>query len=119
MGISTHVLDLAAGAPAREVEVRLERAGGEAGDAGAAAWRELGSGRTDGDGRVRSLLPEGVAPEAGTYRIVFATGAWAAARGLATFYPEVAITFEVVDPEQHHHVPLLLGPYGYTTYRGS
>jgi 5-hydroxyisourate hydrolase len=91
--------------------VRLERVG----DAGAA--QVLGEGRTDGDGRVRDLAP-GSLP-AGSYRLVFDTGAWFAAAGRTSFYPEVAVTFAVDDDSGHHHVPLLLAPFAYSTYRGS
>ena len=71
---------------------------------------------TDADGRVREL---GALPAAGAYRITFATGAWFAATGQENFYPEVSIAFTVTDPAAHHHVPLLLAPYAYSTYRGS
>lgn len=103
-GITTHVLDTARGRPAAGVPVVLElRAGG--------GWREVGRGTTDGDGRVRTLT--GPAIEAGTYRITFDTAA------LSEFFPVVAIEFVVSDPAQHYHVPLLLSPFGYSTYRGS
>jgi 5-hydroxyisourate hydrolase len=111
MGLSTHVLDLATGRPAAGLAVRLER---EA-DGG---WRHEGEGATDSDGRLRTLIAEG-ALAAATYRITFATGAWMAAQGRECFYPEVAVVFTVADPAQHHHVPLLLSPFGYSTYRGS
>jgi 5-hydroxyisourate hydrolase len=106
--ITTHVLDTAGGRPASGVAIRLER-GSEV----------LGRGETDADGRLRSLLPDGAAPEAGAYRLVFDTGAWFAAQGVDAFYPEVAVDFTVRDGGQHYHVPLLLSPFGYSTYRGS
>jgi 5-hydroxyisourate hydrolase len=110
--ITTHVLDTAAGRPAAGVGVVLEvsEAGG---------WRELARGRTDGDGRCRELLPEGALPGRATHRLVFETGAYFAARGVASFHPLVVVVFEVREPVEHHHVPLLLSPFGYTTYRGS
>lgn len=110
--ITTHVLDLALGRPAAGVEVVLERRDG--GD-----WRWLGGGTTDADGRLRALLPDDAELAAGTYRLSFATGAYFTAQGLASFHPQVTIVFTVVDGAQHHHVPLLLSPFGYSTYRGS
>lgn len=109
-GVTTHVLDAAFGRPAAGVAVRLERVDGGFVDV-------LGEARTDDDGRARALGPERVPP--GTYRLVFATGAWFASAGRTTFYPEVAVTFSVTDEQQHHHVPLLLSPFAYSTYRGS
>ncbi len=106
--ITTHVLDTARGRPAAGVAIRLER------DA-----RVLGSGATDDDGRLRDLLPAGEPLEPGAYRLVFDTGAYFAAQGTEAFYPQVAVDFEVRDGAQHHHVPLLLSPFGYSTYRGS
>ncbi|NJL27629.1 MAG: hydroxyisourate hydrolase, partial [Thermoanaerobaculia bacterium] len=76
-------------------------------------------GATDADGRLQTLLAPGTALEPAVYRLLFATGKWFAARGEQTFYPHVEIVFEVQDPSQHHHVPLLLSPFGYSTYRGS
>jgi 5-hydroxyisourate hydrolase len=106
--ISTHVLDTARGRPATGVPVVLERAG----DGG---WEEAGRSRTDADGRA-PLTPD---VRAGRYRLTFDTGAYFGALGVRGFYPEVAVQFEVTDPGQHHHVPLLLNPFGYSTYRGS
>ncbi len=111
--ITTHVLDLTTGRPARGIAVTLEFLGN--GD----YWEPLGGGFTDADGRLRDLLPGVIPLLAGTYRLEFATGAYFEATGVATFYPYVVIHFEVVDPAQHHHVPLLLSPFGYSTYRGS
>ena len=105
MSVSTHVLDAVAGRPAAGVAVRLY-----AGD------ELVVRGVTDDDGRCR--LAEG-ATAPGTHRLVFDTGAWFAARDVPTFYPEVTLTFAVADPAQHHHVPLLLSPFAYSTYRGS
>jgi 5-hydroxyisourate hydrolase len=109
-GITTHVLDLTAGTPAAGVEITLEQAKG-------AGWAALGRATTDADGRVREAF--GSLPGPGRYRLTFATGAYFASRRLACFHPEVSVVFEVRDPAQHHHVPLLLSPYGYSTYRGS
>jgi 5-hydroxyisourate hydrolase len=105
--LSTHVLDAVSGTPAAGVPVALERR-----DDG--AWTRLATATTDGDGRSRAF-PE---LEAGVHRLVFDTGAWFAAAGRSGFYPEVAISFSVTgDP--HYHVPLLLSPFAYSTYRGS
>lgn len=109
-GITTHILDLTRGAPAAGVAVTLEHAAGE-------RWTVLGRAETDADGRVREAFA--ALPGAGRYRLTFATGAWFAARGVACFHPEVSVVFEVPDAQQHHHVPLLLSPFGYSTYRGS
>ena len=111
MSVTTHVLDTSSGRPASGVEVRLETRDGE-------GWRELGSGRTDADGRARELLGQGHL-EPGIFRLRFATGEYFRALGVESFHPEVAVVFRVKDPSQHHHVPLLLSPFGYTTYRGS
>ena len=111
-GLSTHVHDTALGRPAAGVEVRLEARDGD-------GWRLLAATRTDDDGRVPRLLPPGEPLRAETYRLRFATGAYHAARGVAGFYPEVTIEFAVRDATEHHHVPLLLAPHGYSTYRGS
>jgi 5-hydroxyisourate hydrolase len=112
-GITTHVLDLVRGRPADGVGVRLERG------SAAGGWQALAEKRTDADGRVRDLLPAGTTAAAGRYRLTFATGEYFRARGEPCFHPEVAIVFEIEDPSQHHHVPLLLSPFGYSTYRGS
>jgi 5-hydroxyisourate hydrolase len=110
--VTTHVLDTAGGIPAVGVEVRLERVLSVGGGA------EIARGRTDEDGRVRDLGPAEL--PAGTYRLVFDTGGYLAARGqAAAFFPEVAITFALDGETRHCHVPLLLSPFAYSTYRGS
>jgi 5-hydroxyisourate hydrolase len=111
--ITTHVLDTAQGQPASGVPVLLETRGQDG------TWSCLGQGSTDTDGRLRDLLPAERTLEAGSYRITFDTDAYFRAQGVEGFYAEVAIAFEVRDPAQHYHVPLLLSPYGYSTYRGS
>ena len=110
--ITTHVLDTARGRPAQGVAVVLERVQ-------AASSAPLGRGATDADGRLRDLLPAGAPLEPGSYRLVFDTGAYFRAQGTEAFYPRVAVDFEVRDGAQHFHVPLLLSPFGYSTYRGS
>ena len=107
--ITTHVLDTGAGLPAAGVAVVLY-----ANDGG--NWTQLASGTTDADGRAKDLGPEQLAP--GKYRLNFATGPYYARQGTATFFPEVDLVFEVTGAE-HYHVPLLLSPFAYSTYRGS
>ncbi|WP_306365058.1 hydroxyisourate hydrolase [Nocardia sp. CC227C] len=99
MSLSTHVLDAATGRPAAGLPVRLEAADGTV----------LAEHRTDADGRIRDLP----APGAGTHRLIFDTGE------ISPFYPSVTIAFTVTDPAEHYHVPLLLSPYSFSTYRGS
>jgi 5-hydroxyisourate hydrolase len=111
-GITTHVLDTSKGRPAASVGVRLEILLGD-------DWVFIAKGSTDPDGRLRDLLPPDRTFEAGTYRLVFDTAAYFDSNGVAGFHPEVAVAFRVTAPEEHHHVPLLLSPFGYTTYRGS
>ena len=111
--ISTHVLDTALGKPASAVPVRLERLDT------VGQWQKLSSAETDQDGRCANLLPETDALPAARYRLVFGTGSYFAARGIPGLYPVVEITFDVCPGESHFHIPLLLSPNGYTTYRGS
>jgi 5-hydroxyisourate hydrolase len=111
-GITTHVLDTARGRPASGVPVLLEFRENE-------RWREIGEARTDEDGRVRQLLPAGSALTPGIYRLTFGIETYFREQEIEGFYPEAAIAFHVRDANQHHHVPLLLSPYGYSTYRGS
>jgi 5-hydroxyisourate hydrolase len=111
--ISTHILDMIHGAPARDVPVRLEKQNAS-GD-----WRLLASRRTDQDGRCAQLLPEGEDLSAGVYRLIFDTGCYYTLQKIAAMYPVVEVTFQARDGESHFHIPLLLSPNGYTTYRGS
>ncbi len=116
MSLSTHVLDTVLGLPAAGLAVRLEAAAPD-GD-----WTPLVSTRTDRDGRAREQFaaPAGRALPAGDYRFVFDTAGYFADRGVKEFfYPEVSVCFTVADPGAHHHVPLLLSPFGYSTYRGT
>lgn len=110
--ITTHVLDTARGRPAAGIPVTLEAL-----DAAGRA-RELGRGMTDTDGRARALHPPH-ALAAGRYRLTFELEEYFRAQGVRAFYPSVAVTFVVADGAEHHHVPLLLSPFGYSTYRGS
>ena len=109
--ITTHILDMQLGQPAAGVAVKLEMfQDGQ--------WRQLNHGVTDKDGRIRDLLPAGSVDE-GIYQLTFNSGSYFADRGTATFYPKVAVIFEIQDRNRHYHVPLLLSPFGYSTYRGS
>ena len=108
--VTTHILDTAAGRPAAGVAVELyARDGG--------AWSRIGTGITDADGRVKELGPERL--DSGEYRLQFATGPYFAGIGQDTFFPEVSLTFTVDAAEAHYHVPLLLSPFAFSTYRGS
>jgi len=109
--ITTHVLDTSLGRPAAGVSVTLEAQDG-AGD-----WHVVGQGETDADGRLKSLAVAAAA--AGVYRLTFDTELYFAARGVETFYPLAVVVFRVRDASEHHHVPLLVSPFGYSTYRGS
>ena len=111
--ISTHVLDTARGKPAKDVPVRLER------QDVSGNWRNWRSARTDQDGRCAQMLPDDTALQAGLYRLTFDTANYFATAKINGLYPVVEITFQVRDGESHFHVPLLLSPNGYTTYRGS
>ena len=106
--ITTHVLDTALGKPAAGVPVLLERASG--------GWRVAGRGETDADGRCRTLLKGAL--KRGTYRITFGVASYFRRTRQKGFYPSVSVVFTVADA-RHHHVPLLLSPWGYSTYRGS
>ena len=105
--LSAHVLDTMAGTPARGITVTVSSAEGE----------EIASAVTDADGRAGDLGPQTLDP--GSYRITFATGEYFSSRGQATFFPRVVVDFTVEPGEAHYHVPLLLSPFAYSTYRGS
>ena len=111
--ITTHVLDLARGRPAAGVAVVLERLGrgGE--------WLPLGAASTDADGRVTAWPGGSPDPARGTYRLRFDTAAYFRGQGVESFHAEVTVAFELVDVARHCHVPLLLSPFGYSTYRGT
>lgn len=110
--ITTHILDTSLGRPAAGVRVELHFA------LSAGEWTRVGAGTTNDDGRARDLM--GAAPlAAGTWRLTFHVAEYFARSGRTAFYPEVQVTFAVADAAQHYHVPLLLNPFGYSTYRGS
>lgn len=109
--ITTHVLDTSRGKPAAGVLVTLEQRGGDG------SWLPLGHGETDADGRLTTLTSNPL--EIGTYRLTFDSATYFRERHADTFYPEVIVIFHVSDGAQNYHVPLLLSPWGYSTYRGS
>ena len=111
--ITTHVLDTSRGRPAAGVGVILERS------TSPDTWSIVGRGDTDTEGRQRSLMADGVPLVAGRYRLTFDTRRYFDGLGVRTLFPTVAITFEAADGESHYHLPLLLNPFGYTTYRGT
>ena len=112
-GITTHVLDLSRGVPAAGIGVVLEI------NVPAIGWRMLAERTADADGRVRDLVAEGGKLDVARYRLTFAAGAYFAKNGVVGFHPQIPIEFEIRDPKQNYHVPLLLSPWGYSTYRGS
>lgn len=111
--ITTHVLDTSRGSPAEGVSVVLERL------SDSHTPQVVAVGATDADGRIPDLLPAGELVASGRYHLTFDTGAYFRARGVETFYPEVSVAFVIRDVGQHYHVPLLLSPFAYSTYRGS
>jgi 5-hydroxyisourate hydrolase len=110
--ISTHVLDTSAGRPAAGIPVRLERQDGD-------AWIEVSQAATNEDGRVAEFLPPSADAAAGSYRLLFDVAPYFARRGVESFYREISVAFIVRDAAAHFHVPLLLSPFAYSTYRGS
>ena len=111
--VSTHVLDTALGKPAKGMAVRLER------HENSGEWHMLALARTDQDGRCGEMVPNGRTLTPGVYRLTFDTAGYHAAQEISGLYPLVQITFSVRDGESHFHIPLLVSPHGYTTYRGS
>ena len=109
--ITTHVLDTSRGRPAVGLAVELQVKSG-------IAWKSLGTGLTDANGRCSSLLGTHVL-EAGTFRLIFNASSYFQEHHMETFYPEIPVVFEVLDPATPYHVPLLISPFGYSTYRGS
>lgn len=109
--ITTHVLDTSLGKPAQGIAIHLQAQKNN-------EWTTIASGITNEDGRIANLLPDNQLLTPAVYRMLFETGAYYKALNIKTFYPEVAIAFETFDTT-HYHVPLLLNPFGYSTYRGS
>ncbi len=109
--ITTHVLDTAVGKPAKGIAVTLERQDKK-------QWKTIGKGKTDADGRLKTLMKEG-SLTAGFYRLTFDAGPYFRRHNVQAFYKQIPIQFQIHGSEQHFHVPLLLNPFGYSTYRGS
>lgn len=110
--LSVHVLNLESGLPSPDVQVTLERLQGE-------QWQALSEGVTNAQGRITGLYPDDQTLTGGTYRVTFKTGDWFAKQQAKTFFPEVPVIFEVDASVPHYHIPLLLSPYGFSTYRGN
>jgi 5-hydroxyisourate hydrolase len=110
--LSVHVLNLNDGLPSPDVKVTLEKQNGS-------QWAALNDGVTNQQGRITALYPQDKALEKGTYRVTFKTGDWFEAHDTASFFPEVPVIFEVDGTVPHYHIPLLLSPYGFSTYRGN
>ena len=110
--ITTHILDVSKGCPARGVAVTLERQTPK-------GWKIIGEGITNDDGRLRDLLDSEAILQTGNYRLTFDTETYFQKQQIEGFYPQVTVAFTVLDAAQHYHVPLLLSPFGYSTYRGS
>jgi len=111
--ITTHVLDTMRGKPASGITVTLEMAGKSK------EWTKISNGTTGPDGRINDLFPDGIPLEKGSYRLTFDTGPYFRSIQTESFYPYVQIVFDVKESSAHYHVPLLLSPFGYSTYRGS
>ena len=110
--LSVHVLNLQDGLPSPGVNVTLEKQNGQ-------DWSKLNTGITNEQGRITALYPENKVLEKGTYRVTFKTGDWFKEHQSATFFPEVPVIFEADGSVPHYHIPLLLSPYGFSTYRGN
>ena len=110
--ITTHVLDTSRGRPAGGVHVELDAYDGT-------SWRRVARGVTDSEGRLRSLMPDDSVLVGGVYRLTFDTAGYFRAQNATAFYPRVLVEFIVGEGESHYHVPLLLSPFGYSTYRGT
>ena len=109
--ITTHVLDTSKGSPAKGIDITLYQFSND-------HWQAIGNGTTDADGRINNLLSDDTLLQHGTYKLTFQLAAYFESQGENIFYPEATVVFRVTDPS-HYHVPLLLSPYGYSTYRGS
>ena len=111
--ITTHILNTTTGNPGAGIQVVLECKSHSAG------WQTIASGMSDPDGRINDLLSTNEVLQPGHYRLIFETAPYFLPNNIECFFPQITINFVVKDPQQHYHVPLLLSPFGYTTYRGS
>ncbi|CAM0136614.1 unnamed protein product [Umbelopsis sp. WA50703] len=112
--VTCHVLIASTGTPGKNVDVKIEKL-----DQNTADFKVLSTSQTNDDGRCPTLLPSDHKIEKGIYRVTFETQKYFESQGQACFYPYVQIIFELTNPDQHYHIPLLISPYSYTTYRGS
>lgn len=110
--MSVHVLNIENGLPSPDVNVTLEQKQND-------GWEELNAAVTGDKGRINALYPEDMALENGTYRVTFDTGEWFENHDTETFFPEIPVVFAIDGELEHYHIPLLLSPYGYSTYRGN
>lgn len=110
--LSVHVLNLQDGLPSPDVNVTLEKHDGN-------LWKMLNKATTNQQGRIPGLYPQDGPLEKGTYRVTFKTGEWFKAHKISSFFPEVPVIFEVDATLPHYHIPLLISPYGFSTYRGN
>ncbi|MEM7209614.1 MAG: hydroxyisourate hydrolase [Pseudomonadota bacterium] len=110
--ITTHILDTSSGTPAEKVELILYKREND-------GWTKMGSGKTNADGRASDLVSKNTVLDAGIYKIHFETREYFTRQNVDTFYPSVDIVFTIEGDGQHYHVPLLIAPFGYSTYRGS
>lgn len=115
--ITTHVLDISLGKPAANIHVTLQRRLSRATREG--GWSILKDAITNADGRIEDLLAPGSLAEVGVYSLTFELADYYLSQGQKGFYPTASIVFEISNPKEHHHVPLLLSPFGYSTYRGT
>lgn len=113
--VSVHILDLQTGQPTPGVQVEIEM------HTKNGTWQPVGKGQTDENGRIRSLIAQDAIANwaAGEYRVVFKTGDYYRTKKQATFFPEIPVVFQVEDQKAHYHIPLLLSPFGFSTYRGN
>ena len=109
--ITTHILDTSIGKPAAGVSIHLHKLIND-------GWENLASGVTNSDGRIPDLLAKEIKVQPGVYSMLFDVAAYFAKNNIVSFYPRIRIEFETFD-EAHYHIPLLLNPFGYSTYRGS
>ncbi|MFG5733646.1 hydroxyisourate hydrolase [Klebsiella pneumoniae] len=112
VGSITHILNQQTGLPSPGVQIELDKQQGE-------SWQHIATGKTDADGRIKSLYPQAENMEPGVYKVTFKTGDYFKSQNMNTFFPVIPVIFNVTKQNQKLHIPLLLSQYGYSTYRGS
>ncbi|HDH7812882.1 TPA: hydroxyisourate hydrolase, partial [Raoultella ornithinolytica] len=110
--LSVHILNQQTGLPSQGVQVELDKQQGS-------SWQHIASGKTDADGRIKTLYPRADNMEPGIYKVTFKTGEYFKINNMSTFFPVIPVIFNVTKQNQKLHIPLLLSQYGYSTYRGS